>query len=81
MDTVRSDRFCLFKLIKDSIYQKAHSVSGRRVNVTVGESCFYLSLSPHTLVLKQRYAVSWCCGSDKRIPAETPKGDEETVRK
>lgn len=42
---------------------------------------FYLSLSPHTLVLKQRDAVSWCCGSDKRIPAETPKGVEETVRK
>lgn len=59
--------------------QKVHSF--RDVGVAPGESCFYLSLSPLTLVLKQRDAVSWGCESDKRIPAETPKGDEETVRK
>lgn len=38
-----------------------------------------LFLPPHTLVLKQRDAVSWCSGSDKRIPAETPEGVEETL--
>lgn len=39
----------------------------------------FLFLSPHTAVLKQRDAVSWCFGSDKRIPAETPEGVEETL--
>lgn len=71
----------MFKIINYSIYLKVHSFAGWCVNFPVGESCFYLGLSPHTLVLKQRDAISWRCASDKRIPAEAPTGDEERVRK
>lgn len=41
----------------------------------------FLFLSPGTLVLKERDTVSWCFGSDKRIPAETLEEIEGTLGK
>lgn len=37
--------------------------------------------SSRVAVLRWRDAVSWRCESDKRIPAETPTGAEETLGK
>lgn len=41
---------------------------------------FIWALCPRTAALKPRDAVSWCCESDKRIPAETPRGTGETLK-
>lgn len=46
--------------------------------------CFFFffiwASCPRTAALKPRDAVSWCCESDKRIPAETPRGAGETLK-
>lgn len=82
-ELIQSRRVHLKRLnIKLKHVTRRGQIASAEADPRVGNPYLYLRLSPpHTLVLKQRDAVSWGCGSDKRIPAETPKGVEETLRK